>query len=286
VQAKRQLQEPPGDSTLTPKMNQRPLPITFVAGWLAAIGAAPTFAATEGCLETVSTAKISEALDFRSLRLADGRTIRLAGIEPFGLLTSDPDPMDVELRNRLNELAGNRDVEIQVVAPEPDRYGRFSAIVALEGRLLQETVAREGLAIAFSGGDALPCFDRIVAAETEARESHRGFWTGELPPARPEALASWIGRFAIFEGRVISVGNRRARTYLNFGFRWTEDVTAEIAAEDRELFGGGAVLEALAGQTVRVRGFLEQKGGPMVVLRSPMQLEVLSGAVVNEGKAP
>jgi endonuclease YncB( thermonuclease family) len=260
---------------------------TLVAGWLAATGVAPTFAAAgEACLETVSRANVSDVVDARSLRLADGRTIRLAGIEPFGLLTSDPERMETELLKRLTELVGGRDLAIQIVATAPDRYGRFSAMAAIEGELLQETVVEEGLAIAFGGSDALPCFDRIIAAENEAREKHRGFWTGELPQARPEALASWIGRFVIFEGKIISVGNRRSRTYLNFGFRWTEDVTAEIAAEDRELFGGEAVLDALAGQRIRVRGFLEEKGGPMVVLRSPTQLEVLSDGVPDSGKAP
>lgn len=263
------------------RASRRTLPIALVVGLLAGADAEVSASAAAACLETVSAAKVSEVVDSRSLRLADGRSVRLAGTEPFGLLTSDPDPMEAELRKRLVDLVGNREIEIQTVAVEPDRYGRLSAIVAIDGRLLQEIVAREGLVVAFAGGNALPCFDRILAAETEARKEHRGFWTGELPQARTEALASRIGHFAIFEGRVISVGNRRAWTYLNFGFRWSEDVTAAIAAEDRELFGGEAVLLALAGQRVRVRGFLEQKGGPMVVLRSPMQIEVLS-----DGKAP
>ena len=260
---------------------------TLVAGWLAATGVAPAFAAPgEACLETVSEANGSDVVDARSLRLADGRTIRLSGIEPFGLLTSDPERMEAELLKRLTELVEGREIAIQIVATDPDRYGRFSAMAAIDGELLQETVAGEGLAVAFAYEDALPCFDRIIAAENEARNQHRGFWTGELPQARPEALAGWIGRFVIFEGKVISVGNRRSRTYLNFGFRWTEDATAEIAAENRELFGGEAVLDALAGRRIRVRGFLEQKGGPMVVLRSPTQLEVLPGGVADSGKAP
>lgn len=286
MHAKRRLQEPRGDSRLALKMPQRTLPIAFAAGLAAAAEAGMPASAAEACLETVSKAAVSEVVDSRSLRLADGGTIHLAGIEPFGLLASDPDPMEAELRKRIVDLVGNREVDIQTVAVEPDRYGRLSAIVAIDGRLLQEIVAREGLVVAFAGGNALPCFERILAAETEARKEHRGFWTGEVPAARPEALASWIGRFAIFEGRVISVGNRRAWTYLNFGFRWSEDVTAEIAAEDRELFGGEAVLLALAGQRVRVRGFLEQKGGPMVLLRSPLQLEVLADGGAGGGKAP
>jgi endonuclease YncB( thermonuclease family) len=259
--------------------------IALVAG-LSTVVAAEASVAAEVCLATVSKATISEVVDSRSLRLADGRVIRLAGIEPFAVLSSDPEPMEAALLSRLNTLATNREIEIQEVALEPDRYGRIVAMVSIDDQILQETLASEGLAVAFASDDSLPCFDEIVAAENDAREKHRGFWTGQLPNARPEALASWIGRFAIFEGKILSVGNRRARTYLNFGFRWTQDVTAEIAAEDRELFGGEAVLEALKGQRVRVRGFVQESGGPMVVLRSPMQLEVLSGDSTTTGKAP
>jgi endonuclease YncB( thermonuclease family) len=265
---------------------QRVIPVAFIAALAAVAATGRPASAAENCLETVSPATVSEVIDARSLRLADGRSLRLAGIEPFAVLTSDPERMEEALLSRLNALAMNHEIEIQEIAAEPDRYGRIVAMVAIEGNLVQETVASEGLAVAFASGDALPCFDKIVAAENEARETHRGFWTGELPQARPEVLASWIGRFVIFEGRVVSVGNRRTRTYLNFGFRWSEDVTAQIAAEDRELFGGEAVLLALQGQKVRVRGFLEESGGPMLALRSPMQLEVLPISADDNGKAP
>jgi hypothetical protein len=152
---------------------------------------------------------------------------------------------------------------------------------------VQEVLAREGLALAFAGGDRLPCFDRILAAEDEARRKARGFWVGgDLPWARPEDLDTRIGRFAIFEGNVLSVGNRSARTYLNFGYRWTEDVTVKIAAGDRERFGGEAFFSGLVGQRIRVRGYVVEKDGPMVEVSSPMQIEQLGPAPARAGEAP
>jgi endonuclease YncB( thermonuclease family) len=262
----------------------RGVAIGIVAGWL--VVAAAHSAPLDTCLATGVKEMVREAADARSLSLTDGRVIRLAGIEPFSVLTSDPQPIEEALVNRLNVLAAHHEVAFQATDAAQDRYGRFVAIAAIDGKLLQEIVASEGLAIAFASGDPLPCFDRIVAAENEARKAHRGFWTGGLPDARPEELDSWIGRLAIFEGKVLSVGNRRSRTYLNFGFRWTEDVTAEIAADHRELFGGEAALEALKGQRVRVRGYLQENGGPLVTLRSPMQLEILPEGPKSSGKAP
>jgi hypothetical protein len=84
-----------------------------------------------------------------------------------------------------------------------------------------------------------------------------------------------VGRFAIFEGRVISVGARRTLTYLNFGLRWSEDVTVAIEARHRARFGGEARIADLTGRRVRIRGFVEERAGPMVAVTTPMQVEVL-----------
>jgi endonuclease YncB( thermonuclease family) len=230
------------------------------------------------CLGSTSAARTAHVPDARSVSLVDGRVLRLAGIEPFAILLEDAGAAEEALRHRLGALLDGATLRFALLATEPDRHGRFPALVAAEdGRLVQEIVAREGLAIAFPAGIAAPCFEAVLSAENEARWKGRGFWKGALPLpwASPAALRPHIGRFTIFEGRVISVGNRRATTYLNFGRRWTEDVTAEIAEKDRESFGGEARLADLAGKRVRLRGYLEEKAGPLMKLRVPQQLELL-----------
>ena len=141
---------------------------------------------------------------------------------------------------------------------------------------MQDVVAREGLAVAFASGDPIACFDSILAAENEGRANKQGFWrVAAVAAARPESLRPHIGRFAIFEGRVISVGARRALTYLNFGLRWSEDVTVGIEARHRDRFGGDAKIADLTGRRLRIRGFVEERAGPMVTVSTPMQIEVL-----------
>jgi hypothetical protein len=133
----------------------------------------------------------------------------------------------------------------------------------------------------------VPCFDKILAAEDEARRGRGGYWQRlSLPWARPASLTPYIGRFAIFEGKVISVGNRPARTYLNFGGLWSEDVTVEIGARDREALGGAAALAALAGKRVRIRGYVDERSGPVVVVTSPNQMEVVGEAAAERGSMP
>ena len=249
---------------------------TILAALLACLPAGALHAAERACLEGTSGARAVAAADARSLTLHDGRVLRIAGIEPFDLLRSDLADAEATLQQRIVELAVDRPLSVQLADDAPDRYGRHPALIAVGDALIQEALAHEGLAIAFAGGDALPCFERILAAEADARNAGRGFWPGAaLPGADPDALAARVGGFAIFEGTVLSVGNRSTRTYLNFGRYWSEDVTVEIAAGDRKAFGGEDALAALAGETVRVRGFLEEKSGPMMALSSAMQLELV-----------
>jgi len=245
-----------------------------------AVAASP--AASQDCLPETQEAEALEVTDPRTILLRDGRALRLAGIEPAGLLAEDVDQAEGALRDRLRAILQGVPIQIALISDAPDRYGRSPAIVVAEGSVVQETLLREGLAIAFGTDDPPLCFERFLAAEQEARRERRGIWAkASVASAFPDALQSRIGHFAVFEGRVRTVGNRRATTYLNFGDWWREDVTIEIAAADRKRFGGEEALAALAGARVRIRGFLTEKDGPMMIVRSPMQIEIVEPA--NDG---
>ena len=245
-------------------------------------------AATEACLAGAATALGSLVGDPRSVTLADGRQLRLAGIETFALLVDDGDAAEAALEIRLQELVAGRPLRVRWVSDEPDRYGRLPALVATaDEQLLQQRMVDEGLAIVLASGESVPCLAALLEAEAEARRLRRGFWADHrVPQARPAVLAERIGRFAIFEGTVLSVGNRTARTYLNFGTWWARDVTVTIEDRYRERFGGEAELAKLSGRHLRVRGFVEERGGPLVNVRSPSQIEVLVEPQRVEGSTP
>jgi micrococcal nuclease len=265
------------------------LPSSFLpalAAILSMLGAtsAPAQDLCPGETEMVAGA---EAVDSRTIKLADGRSVRLAGVEPIGLLLEDAHRADTEVVKRLTAIVQDVPLRAAFLSKDSDRYDRRPAIVTTGGGIVQEALLREGLAVLFTTTESLPCLSRFLAAEDHARKAKRGFWNeSRVAPATPGALTARVGRFAIFEGAVRSVGNRRARTYLNFGSWWKEDVTVEIAAPDRARFGGETALAALAQKMVRVRGFLEEKDGPMMVITSPAQLEVLGNANDRAGIEP
>ena len=167
----------------------------------------------------------------------------------------------------------------QPVADAPDRHGRIPALLFLaSGEFLQERLVAEGVAIAFTAKENLPCFEDLRAAERVARESRAGAWreAAPLPANRPDIVAARIGRFAILQGRILSVGTRYTATWLDFGHSWSTDVTVRIDRADRRRFGGEAALEALGGQHIMVRGYLTDAGGPLLQARSPAAIEILA----------
>ncbi len=66
--------------------------------------------------------------------------------------------------------------------------------------------------------------------------------------------------------------------YVNFGRRWSEDFTATVLRRnERSLTASGLKLRSLGGRTVRVRGVVEERGGPWIEITRPEQIEILAG---------
>ena len=258
---------------------------TFSAFASAAAGAS---ACDAGPWAPIETALV---VDVRTIVLGDGRAVRLAGLESLAALARDletADAMDARFAGRLAQWLAAKPLRIRVLPGAPDRHGRLAALVLASGELLQERLLDAGLAVFMpeslpgntigeDAGDA--CARQLLAAEAAARLARRGGWSEPefgVAAARPDALSSQFGHFVIFQGIVRSVGTRRDRTYIDFGRQWRSDVTVEIIAARRKFFGGEAALEDLAGKSVRVRGFLQERAGPMVSARHPAQIEVLA----------
>ncbi len=256
-------------------------------------GVAATSAAGENLCDAGPWAVIETAsvTDARTIVLGDGRSIRLAGLESLAALARDAktaDSMDAQFAEELTQWLAAKPLRIRILPGKPDRHGRHAALVMAAGDLLQKRLLGAGLAVFMP--ESLPggaigddrgdtCARQLLAVEAAARLARRGGWSEpgiSVAAARPDVLSSQFGHFVIFQGIVRSVGTRRDRTYIDFGRQWRSDVTVEVTAARRRYFGGEAALEDLAGKFVRVRGFLEEKAGPMVTARYPAQIEVLA----------
>lgn len=246
--------------------------------------------ADETCApEAGSSHGVLKVIDGETLRLEDGRDVRLVGslapkADPFVGDDALGWPPARDAARALDALAAGRRVTLRYDSRRRDRYGRGLAQVYVgtpDGEVwVQEHLIREGHGRAYALPGHTRCLHALVAAEKEARDARRGLWRDEAHRIRSaeevEALSRLVGRFVIVEGRVAGVTRARRLTYLNFDADWRRDFTASLAnaAVDRSP-GGADNLTGLKGLTIRVRGWIEQRNGPMMVLSSPEEIEAL-----------
>jgi hypothetical protein len=237
--------------------------------------------------------------------LADGRRLRIAGI-----LITEAAPSLV--RARLAS-ATEGELHFHALSTKPDRWGRINAQVLLpeapapqaERNIQPAALGDAGAAMdlrgespytldewlvdrgqarvapgLFSPEPPAACLRFLLGREDLARRAGRGTWQGAATAIRPaddpQAILADAGRFALVEGVVASVGERKRVTYLNFGTEWTRDFTVTILKNSRtRLAQAGLVVADLKGKRVRVRGLVEDSRGPLIEVIASEQIEVV-----------
>jgi endonuclease YncB( thermonuclease family) len=241
---------------------------------VAATAAGPTSAAP--CeFEPQGEGRVTEVIDARSVRLEDGREIRLAGIEP-----AFPEKSDGR-KGTLTAMLAGRTVRLHSDDDTPDRYGRQ---IAFAWRLPDETLVQQEL---LAQGEALvspdvserECAAALLATEAAARAAKRGIWadpTAIKNTESPGDILTGIGRFELVEGKVLSVRQAGATTYLNFGRNWTRDFAVTIPRRAlANLAAAGLVPKSLENKRIRVRGFVEARTGPRIEVLQAGQIELV-----------
>ncbi len=226
----------------------------------------------EACeLSAIGTVQVAAVRDGRTVQLADGREVRLAAIEA-----------GEEARAALAGLIGDRPIRLERLGPDSDRYGRLLAFAypADSRQSLQAALLERGLARVSARIGHKACADLLLAAEAQARSAGRGLWNNPnfapLPAENLPALAAETGRFALVEGKVLSVRESGATIYVNFGRRWTRDFTVTILKRQQRTFAAaGLEPKRLEGRRIRVRGWIERRGGPIIAADGPEQIEVM-----------
>jgi len=233
--------------------------------------------------ETVARGTVSRIIDGRTFVLDDGREVRLAGIEVPSLLA----PGGAGAKDALDALTGGDDVVLRRAEIPKDRYGRLVGYayavrdgdeLFTQGEMISSGFARVGDNVGVRG-----CSMDLLGREGGARRAKLGLWADSyyvtLHAETPAEVLAQRGRFALVEGKVVSVRTSGATIYVNFGRRWSEDFTVTILKRnERKFAAAGLDLQQLAGRRVRVRGWIEQRGGaagsPWIEATHPEQIEL------------
>ncbi len=229
-------------------------------------------AAQEPCaLTAIGTANATAVRDGRTLLLDNGQELRLAGIEVAN-----------DSRAALHALTAGHVLRLERLGVERDRYGRLVAF-AFDGddtQSVHQALLEQGHARVAARVGSKACADGLLAAEKMARAAGRGIWADpNFAPLSAENLTrlqAMRGQFALVEGKVLSVRESGATIYVNFGRRWTRDFTVTILRRLGKAFTtAGVEPKKLEGRRIRVRGWIEQRGGPIITAETPEQIEVL-----------
>jgi len=281
----------------------------FVLVLVAAFFSAPAGADIACAPEAGSSHHVARVIDGDTVVLDDGREVRLIGAlapKPDLSLASAEEPGSREdsnsrenwppataSRRALEALVGDRQVTLRFAGRRVDRYGRVLAQLSVTAPAsatppagetwVQQHMIRVGQARAYALPGDSPCLAALIQAEAEARLARRGLWSEDRFPVYDAAdtgrLLRLAGRFAIVQGTVRKAARTKETTYINFGDTWRQDFTASLptAVVDR---GGAEVarrIEGLAGRQIRVRGWIERRNGPMIVLSTVDEIEIVDG---------
>lgn len=263
---------------------------TYLFRLVLPLAAGLTYAAAAGGQETTAaipanpygspaTGLVAAVEDGQTLTLADGRQVRLVNI----LAPLDGEPLAADAREHLAALALEREIRWSYAGRRMDRYGRLLAYVhaaaAADGApSLQAELVAAGLARVMGQPDTRDGLAGLLAREDEARQARRGLWSRGVYRIRSADSNLWpaLNSFQIVEGTPVKLEHLKDRTYLNFGADYAKDFTLAIAARDRKLFEAMPWrLEDLIGRRLRIRGWLELRGGPLIEVAYPEQIEVV-----------
>jgi micrococcal nuclease len=270
-------------------------------------------------LEPGPTRAVVAVIDGETLKLDDGAEVRLIGAlsprAPDVAQSSGGDSKfwepEVAAKAALEKLVLGRSIELAYIGRRTDRYGRLlaHAFVTPPPPPDQQWTSSEpnriwvqahllglGHARTYTLPSSTGCAAQMLAHEALARDAGSGLWTHAAYQVRdaskPRDLARWRSTFQIVEGTVVRVVQSRGATLLTFGNDGTGDFVVVLkAGERRDMPAALAAVNELAGQRIRVRGWIERRTGPAIEIHHPSQIEVvgegpLAGAPDDPGTTP
>ncbi len=202
--------------------------------------------------ETV-TVRVSHALDGDTLALADGRHVRLIGINApeLGRDGRADEPLARVARERLAGLTARREMQLVFERDRRDRHGRLLAhALDADGHNIQEVLLAEGLACAVAVAPNFLHLARYLAVEERARTARRGMWGEAYFTARAAAESRDRG-FVFVADRIDHL--RKTRRFYHFAFG--TDLFLVVSRDDWAAYWSGRP-EDLVGRRAEARGWL------------------------------
>lgn len=220
--------------------------------------------------------RVAYAYDGDTVRLEDGRRLRLIGIDTpeLGRDGAPDQPYAVAARDALRDLLdGRATLKLRFDATRHDVHGRLLAHAFLtDGTSVSAWLLQHGYAtLLIIPPDTwnVACYQE---AETAARAAHSGIWSlAAYRPVPAADLPATASGYHLIGGRVTHIGRSAHSLWIDL----EGNVAARIASDDLDYFAA-VPLTQLEHRTVTVRGWVyPYKGQLQLRLRYPTDLEIM-----------
>ena len=198
---------------------------------------------------------VTRVYDGDTVRLADGRIIRLIGINTpeTGKGARQSELMADEASARLQALTGAGGISLTLGLEPQDRYGRWLGHLWRQNELISAQLIREGYGYQISIPPNLNYRDCLMEAEQVARQASLGVWqvAGWKPVA---SLLPDAAGFYLLQGRVTKQKRVNKGWILEVDQRLAvmlpDSLVAELSVQK---------ITDLEGKSLRVRGWIRPK---------------------------
>ena len=222
-------------------------------------------------------AELRAVIDGGTLALADGRVLRLVGIEAPDPARRAEHDLAARATAALEKLVARKPLELRYAGNGIDRNGHVLAELFAGGRWVQRELVRRGLARVRGAADNRAGLAALLAVEQTARAARRGIWRLRAFAVRDAADAARdAGTWQIVEGKVVDVALVEGGAYVNFGPDWRTAFSLHIGRDALKLMrDSGVDPQSLKGARLRVRGFIDGTRRPTIEVSFPEQIERL-----------
>jgi len=219
---------------------------------------------------------VAHVYDGDTLKLKDGRNIRLIGINTpeIGRDGEKDEPGAKQAQQRLASMvrASGQRVYLLAGAQQTDRYGRQLAhLYDREGNNITELLLMDGLGYQITFPPNLRNITCYQSAEAQAKLGRKGLWRSASVAQEANSLSGKEEGFRLIRGRIGRIGKSRRALWLNL----LEGPALRIDWRDWQNFGD-LEPDSLAGRWLEVRGWLyRRKGQQRMRVRHPSAIKWL-----------
>lgn len=226
-------------------------------------------------LKLIMVDKVKDVRPTGQIVLANGKTILLDDIRI-------PVPLQETAVAKLKLLF--KDVQIGIYVPPTtpvnvytDKIGNIIGHVMTEKRAwVQSLLVSNGLAWVDPSANKTNLTYALNRYEERAMQLRNGMWNmPEFSIKNISDIKNYIGSYQIFEGVVVGCSYENP-TYISFGRNKGDFMALLMPDLEHELVEKTGLTDRdMIGQKVRIRGWVEDKNGPAIILRQADQMEII-----------